>query len=231
LSDFVYACFRLLGAPFRFDVEGAERIRAGEPGIFVGNHAGSVGPTQTVLSLPVRLYPWVIRDMADYRLAPPYLYDDFIHPTWGLSGRLGMGVSRVVARIAVTMIRSLDSVPVDGDDDRVISAFRRSMALLKAGRLLLIFPEDPKQPVDPTTEMRPFKAGAALLSRLYQESVGKPLPVYPLAIAARRRLVVVGVPLYGEDGLERRAGVGWLRERLYRRVAEMVMELERPLDL
>jgi 1-acyl-sn-glycerol-3-phosphate acyltransferase len=138
-----------------------------------------------------------------------------------------MAVSHGVATIAVTMIRSLDAVPVDGDDDRVISAFRRSMELLRAGRRLLIFPEDPKQPADPATGMRPFKAGAALLSRLYQESVGMPLPIYPLAISERRRLVVVGAPLYGEEGPARRASVGRLREGLYRRVGEMVAELDR----
>ena len=141
VGDRFYRVARLAGAPFRFQVLGWGRATS-LPALFVANHLGSTGPIEAIISLPVRLHPWVIADMADRRLAPPYLYDDFVAPVWRLRGPLGRAISWLVAQIAVSLIRGLDSVPVRKQNGLFDASFRRSLALLQQGRSLLIFPED-----------------------------------------------------------------------------------------
>jgi len=223
----VYRCVRFIGRPFRFHLVGLEHVRDDGPAIFVANHLRSLGPIQAILSMPLHFTPWVVRDMADYRLAPAYLYDDFVHPTWGLSGRAGRLVSAIVAPIAVTLIRAMGCISVDSRRDRVIGAFHRSLQTLSAGGNLLIFPEDPQQPAEAETGIRPFKMGFLALCGLYEKETGRRLPVYPLAVSASRRVVRIGAPLYyvQENGAHRQS-LERMRDALYEAVNNMYRELE-----
>jgi len=198
MKDTLYKVVRFLGSPFVYRCIGLENIRSSGPAIYVANHLVSVGPVEIILSLPVRLYPWAIAEMTDIRRAPPYLYDDFIHPSWHLSGRFGMVVSAVISRLGVWVINGLGSIPVDRYREQYVEPFRRSLPLLNEGKNLLIFPEDPKGPLDPATLMRPFMGGFVLLCFLYQRLTGKQLPIYPLAVSSQCKTISVGKSVFLE---------------------------------
>lgn len=207
MSDNLYRAVRLLGAPLRYRCAGLDGIQSDGPGIWVANHLGATGPIQVILSLPVRLYPWVIAEMADFERAPCYLYDDFVHPTWRLRGRQGRMVATLVSRVSVRLINGLGCIAVDRNRGRFMDPFRQSLALLKAGQSLLILPEDAKQPPDPETGIHPFLRGFVLLCPLYEELTGVRLPLYPVAVSSRRRVVSIGAPLYYEARGRRRDDV------------------------
>ncbi len=214
--DRLYRLLRLLGSPFRYPVIGLERLPAHGPAVIIANHLGSIGPVEAILSLPQRLHPWVIRDMTDPRRAPQYLYDDFIRPVWGLSGRAGRLVSWIVAQIAAAIINGIESVPVDQNPDRTISAFRRSLELLSEGRILLIFPEDSRQPAHPELGIHHFRCGVVGLCRMYERENGRRLPIYPIAVHAGRRRILVGEPVFYEDGRGPRESIQHTCKTLYR---------------
>jgi len=222
MSGLLYRALRLFGSPFRYRCIGSENIRDGGPAIYAGNHLGGLGPIQAILSLPLRLYPWVIAEMADYGRAPSYLYDDFVHPTWRLRGRFGRVAAAIVSRFSVTLIKGLGCVAVDRNRGQVIGGFRASLALLLGGRNLLIFPEDPQGPLDAETRMRPFLSGFLWLGCKYERATGRQLPVYPLAVSDHCRTVSVGRPIFFDDRGDRRRDVRRVCDQLEGQVRELL---------
>jgi hypothetical protein len=227
MSDLLYRAIRLLRFPFAYRCIGMENVQGDGPAIYVSNHLDSVGPVEVVLSVPVRFYPWVIAEMTDPKRAPRYLYDDFVGPIWGLRERVGVPVATVLSRLTVGLLRGLGCIPVDRNRGRYMGAFRRSLALLEAGKNLLVFPEDPKGPMDPETRMRPFMAGFLLLCSKHARLTGHQLPLYPVAVHRERRVVAIGVPLLASLGGHWRADVLQTRDRVQAAVKEMYRSLEK----
>jgi 1-acyl-sn-glycerol-3-phosphate acyltransferase len=222
VSDFLYQAVRLLRFPFAYHCTGLENIRDSGPAIYVANHLDSVGPVEVVLSVPVRFHPWVIAEMTDPKRAPRYLYDDFVGPIWHLRERFGMAVAAVLSRLTVGLLLGLNCISVDRNRRRYMGAFHRSLARLEAGGNLLIFPEDPKGPLDPATRMRPFMAGFLLLRSRYERLAGHQPPVYPVAVHRERRIVSIGTPLFlAPPGKEWRADVLQARDRVQAAVKEL----------
>lgn len=228
MGDTLYRAIRLLRFPFAYRCVGLENVRDGGPAIFASNHLDSVGPVEVILSVPVRFYPWVIAEMTDPGRAPRYLYDDFVGPICRHDERLGLPIATVLSRLTVGLLRGLGCIPVDRHRHRTVSAFRRSLALLEAGKNLLVFPEDPKSPADPATRIRPFLAGFLLLCPQYARAAGRPLPLYPVAVHRERRVVEIGAPLsFAAAGTYERADVLRMRDQVQEAVVRMYRELER----
>jgi len=225
LSSAFYQLARSIGAPFRYRVSGLENVRDTDPAIYIANHLGSIGPVQAILAMPVRFYPWVIGEMLDPQRAGSYLYDDFVHPTWGLSGRTGSAVSTVVSRFAVGLLRALGCISMDSNRGRYVDAFRRSLTLLADGQNLLIFPEDPHQSADPDTGLRPFYCGFIGLCYMHERATGHRLPIYPLAVHAGAKTLAVGEAHFYEPRDGRRADVARTCRELQRAVRGLYQEL------
>jgi hypothetical protein len=222
----LYYAIKWIGAPFRYHVIGLENIRDGGPAIFTCNHLVSIGPLQMVLSLPVRFYPWVIGEMCDYERGPQYLYDDFIHKSWNVSGKLGMGISTAVSHLAVSLFKRLKFVSVDRNRGRNKDAFRRSLELLGAGENLLIFPEEPKASLNPETQMRPFLYGYIGLCRIYQRQWEKTLPVYPVAVYSETRTLTIGMAIYYENLVNRRQDIYRTGKKVEDEVIRLYLEMK-----
>ena len=195
-SDLLYKTFTSLGFPFSYECIGLNHIRVRDPAIFVSNHLASMGPVQIVLSLPIRLYPWVMADMLDLKRAPAYLFDDFIRPSLHLQGRLGFLVSRILSQAAVRLLNGIGSIPIDRSQGVFMGPYRRSLDLLSQGKNLLIFPEDSEASLDPESDMRPFMRGFILLSPMYYHQTGRPLPFYPVAVSSQSNKIAIAKPLY-----------------------------------
>ncbi len=196
VNDLLYRSVRWFGTPLRFHICGMENIRGSGPAIYACNHLASEGPIAVILSLPVRFYTWTIAEMLDFQRASQYLFDDFVRPAWHLNGHFGHAVSFLVSRIAVRLLTGLGSISVDRSRGGFAGAFNHSLNLLKQGKNLLVFPEDPKGPLDPKVQMRPFMTGYTWLCYLYYKETGQRLPIYPLAAYPPKRLVCAGKPIF-----------------------------------
>jgi 1-acyl-sn-glycerol-3-phosphate acyltransferase len=200
----VYRAFRAAGAPFRFRVVGLENVESAGPAIYAGNHLGSLGPIQAVLSVPVRFYPWVVAEMTDPARARQYLYDDFVGPELRLHGRGGIALATAISWISVRLLNSAGAIPMDSNRGRIIDAFRRSLDLLAQGKNLLIFPENTAEPIEPATGMHPFKCGFAELCWIRQQATGERVPVYPMAVHPSSRTLAIGKAMFIPHGGARR---------------------------
>ena len=225
----LYRFFWRAGILVRFQVIGGEQLQDAGPAIYVPNHLGALGPVMSVLSIPVRFYPWVVEEMLDHQMAPRYLYNDFVHPAWHLNGRLGVAIATALSQISVRLLNGLGSVSVDYEQRRSLSAFRHSMTLLTAGRSLLIFPEDRYGAEDPETGMRPFRCGFIGLCPMYERVTGRRLPLYPLAVHKGRKTVTVGRPLFYENQGNRHADIRRTCDELYARVRQIYLAEPRNL--
>lgn len=226
MSEALYKTVRWLGSPFRYRCLGLENTQPQGPAIYVSNHVQSTGPIQVMISVPLRFHPWVIAEMTDLRRAPPYLYREFVERELHLRGRLGMAVSTVLSTIAVALMHGLRCVPVDRNEGRFMPPLRRSLALLKEGRNLLVFPEDNVGPVDPETQMRPFLCGFLMLCAMFREATGRNLPLYPMAVSVRERAILIGRRLFFDPPSKRSQEIRRFGQQLQERVRELWRTLQ-----
>jgi len=164
------------------------------PAVYVANHALALGPIAVASSLPIRLYPWVIGDMVDWKKAAAYLNKDFVEPQLHIPPPISMTVSRLLSQASVRLLKNIECIPVWQGED-LMETYRISVDFLMRGRSLLIFPEDPAQPPDEQCHMSPFKKGFSRLGEMYFESTQEILRFYPLVIHPRLREVKVCKPI------------------------------------
>jgi len=229
-DSLVYDLACLIGSPFSYDVLGFENIQTPGPAIYIANHLGPTGPIETILSIPIRFYPWAIGEMLDYARAPQYLFDDFVHPVLHLKGRFGLKFSTLLTKISVRLLRNIGAIPIDRFGGWAAEGFRLSIRLLEESKNLLIFPEDPLLPLDPDTSMRHFMPGFATLCSLFLSYGGNPLPVYPLAVHAGIETVAIGKPEYFHPQGQHRQAIDAFSHLLEERVIELYLELKRSAD-
>ena len=218
------ACFLL--SSFSFDVVGLDKIQTPGPAIFLSNHLGPTGPIETVLSIPIRLYPWTIGEMSDPKRAPKYLFDDFVHPVLHLGGRFGLWFSTFLSKLSIPLFESIGVVPIDRFSGWTADAFRLSLKLLHEGKNLLIFPEDSLLPLDPETRMSHFMPGFATLCSLFQREANYLLPVYPVAVHAGAETVMIGEPQYFHAIGKHHQAIEDFKQQLEDRVRAMYLELK-----
>jgi 1-acyl-sn-glycerol-3-phosphate acyltransferase len=228
--SFVYGLACFLGSPFSYDVVGFENIQTPGPAIFIANHLGPTGPIETILSVPIRFYPWIIAEMVDYQKAPQYLFDDFVHPVLHLGGRFGLLISTLLTKISVRLLKAIGAVSIDRFGGYAIDGFRHSLRLLIEGKNLLIFPENSLLPLDPETSMRHFMPGFATLCKIYTHEIGESLPVYPLAVNARCELVSIGKPEFYQAQGRHTETIQAFSDYLESRVRQLVLDMQKAAD-
>ena len=164
------------------------------PAIFVSNHAAALGPIAVTSSLPVRVYPWVISDMMEWDKAADYLRKDFIEPQLHIPPFMSRVASKLLSQISVRLLRAVECIPV-WQGERVHETYRTSIEYLVDGRNLLIFPEDPSQPMNELYQMSPFYKGFTRLGAMYYERTKRILHFYPVAVHSIEREIRIGKPI------------------------------------
>lgn len=229
-ESLVYDIARFLGSPFSFDVVGFENISTPGPAIYISNHLGAIGPIETILSVPVRFYPWIIAEMLDFKNAPEYLFKDFIHPVLHLDGRFGRLFSTLLTKISVRLLRAIGSVSIDRFGGMATDGFRQSLKMLREGKNILIFPEDPLLALDTETLMRHFMPGFAALCSLFQASEAALLPVYPMAVHSDIEIVTIGKPEFFHPSAINRDAINTFSQLVESRVKKLYLEMQKNCD-
>lgn len=165
------------------------------PAVFVCNHVGALGPIAVYASLPFCLHFWIHADMLDPDVAADYVRQDFVEKQLHIPLPYSRWVAPWIAKIHVPLLSAIGGVPVYHTPEGLHRTFERSVDLLAQGAFLLIFPEDPEQPMDAKYHMQPFKKGFTRLGELYHKHTGRRLAFYPLTVHARSLTVRVGQPV------------------------------------
>jgi 1-acyl-sn-glycerol-3-phosphate acyltransferase len=165
---------------------GGENLPAHGPAVLVANHLGPAGPVDTACSIPLRMYPWIIADMVDREKAPDYLRIDFVESSLKLKQPASKMVAKAITLISVPLLASLGCIPVTRGHTQELTI---SVDVLKEGKVVLVFPEEPEAELNPVTQMRPFLKGFTRLGELYYDETGEKLRFYPVAVHGSRRVI------------------------------------------
>jgi hypothetical protein len=205
---------------------GAEKLPKLGPAVIIGNHLGPKGPLGAVCSFHRRFYPWIVADMVDRKLAADYLRWDFVESSLKLKPPLSNWIARGLSLISVPLLTSLGGVPVDRDDyDQLQYALKATVTLLKQGKAVMIFPEDPQLELDPRTNMRPFMKGFTRLGELFYQETGQKLNFYPIAVHGSKQLLV-GEPTSFDPENPPAMEKHRLKALLEARIKDMYLELD-----
>jgi hypothetical protein len=175
---------------------GEENLPESGPAVFIANHLGPLGPIGAVCSLPFRLYPWVVGEMVDPRLAPEYIRVDFVEPRLKLKQPFSQKFSRALTKITVPLFGSLQGIPAYlGGQDLLYETLEKSLVLLKEKKCLLVFPEYAILGSDSMQKMYPFQKTVFRLGDMYYEATRGRLGFYPVAVHESHK-IKVGYPFY-----------------------------------
>jgi 1-acyl-sn-glycerol-3-phosphate acyltransferase len=223
--------YRLIGRVldlllWRGKLIGEENLPKRGPAVFISNHLNATGPIAACCSIPVRVHPWIMADDMDKDLAPLFLQADFVERQLHFTPPVSRWLSRAICSISVPFLNSLGCIPVYRSDyEGLRKTLEISMGVLREGKFVLIFPEDPRLPADPVTKMNPFMHGFVRLAEMYYAQTGECLEFYPVMIHSSRHLVV-GKPVVfnplNSVGMERRR----LKDLMEDTIIAMYMQME-----
>ncbi len=166
----------------------------GDACVFIGNHCGAWGPIDMVTKFPLceECKAWMNHDMVEPKLLPAYVRQDY---WWKPGCRLEWLYTRTIPYIAAAIIppvlRTAPTVLVY-HDVRVMTTMRQSLRLLKEGKHLIIFPE---QPSGFGSHHDWINTGFLQIAPMYFKATGKPLKFYPVHIDYDAHVFRVSKPI------------------------------------
>ncbi len=174
----------------KYQLVGAEKLPQ-EPCVIVGNHSHMYGPIAGELYMPGKHYVWCAGEMMNREEVAAYAYQDF----W--SGK-PKGIrwfykilSHLITPLCVLIFNSAHTVPVY-HDTRLITTFRESIAKLREGYSMVIFPEHYDEH---NNIVHDFQDKIIDLARFYYKKTGKELSFVPLYVAPRLDTLFFGEPM------------------------------------
>lgn len=164
----------------------------GQPSVFCPNHAGAMGPIHMCahFELADECHPWFNAAVADPKQMPAYVRQDYWwKPGCKMEWLYNATLPYMAAAVLPPIMRTVPGVPVY-HDMQVIKTFRQSVAFLKKGESLVIFPQQPSGYGSHYTELN---RGFLQIAPMAWRTLGLRLNFYPVHIQGRT--IAVGQPV------------------------------------
>lgn len=191
--------------------------------IIVANHSGAAGPMDLSIFFPYKFVPWGAHQMKEgYKSRWNYAYHTFY--------RQKMKYGKVRSFILATLLSTINKflyvnmrlVPTY-QDVRFTKTMRESLRFVKDDIPLLIFPEDSNEGY--FEEVTRFNNGFAVFADYAYKHHQLNLPIYPVYYAKRRKVIVIGKPLYYADLVNQGLNKSEVAEALRLKVNELYAAL------
>ena len=152
-----------------------------EPCIFLANHIGALGPIYMAVTFPLRenVAIWCNEGMLDEKLTVEYVRHDW---WWRPESKLASFYSATLPYIAKAVVpKVLRSAPTIAvyRDARIMTTMRKSLAALKEGKHIVIFPELPD---GFGSHAEQLQMGWLNLVAMYKRATGKDIRLIPVYI-------------------------------------------------
>ncbi len=156
--------------------------------IIVANHAQMNGPIIGELFMPDNCYTWCAGEMMCVRDVPRYAFNDFWShkPKW--TRPFFKLLSYIIAPLASCIFNNARTVAVYRDT-RVLTTFRETVAMLKDGKIMLIFPE-----MNETNNniLYKFQENFIDVAKIYHKRTGKEITFVPMYNAPKLKKAYIG---------------------------------------
>ena len=166
----------------------------GELAVFCPNHAGAMGPIRMCahFELTDQCYSWMNNGMMEAREVPAYVRQDYWwEPGCRLEPLYNATLPYIAAALIPPILNSAPGVPVY-HDARIIKTFRRSIELLKEGKNLIIFTE---QPAGYGTSETKLNRGWLPIAVMAWRTMKVALKFYPVHVDLKKRRITVSRPV------------------------------------
>lgn len=174
----------------KMEIVGLENL-PDESCVIIGNHAQIHGPIACELYFPENCYTWCAGQMMQLREVPAYAYADFWSQKPGYTRPFFKVASYAIAPLAVLLFNNARTIAVHRDN-RILNTFRDTIAKLKDGNSVVIFPEhDCKH----NNIIYDFQEGFVDVAKLYYKATGKMLSFVPLYICPDLKKMCLGKPI------------------------------------
>ena len=149
------------------------------------------------LYLPVPTIKWGAGEMlGNYKMRYRYLHDVYYRQKMGYGPVKATLLAAFSATFSKYFYKGMNVIPT-WRDGRLINTVRRSIAVLKGGASVLIFPENSNEGYkDILTE---FHAGFVTLAECYYQKTKQDIPVYPVYYHHKKKVLAIGAPMYVQD--------------------------------
>ena len=174
----------------KYELSGTENL-PDEPCVIVSNHAQALGTIAAELYPPRPHYIWCTGEVLNRKELPDYVMMDWWHMKPKATRWLYRLFSHLIARPLSYVLSHAHTIAVY-HDARIVTTFRRSMELLKAGADIVIFPES-REPYNGL--IWKFHEHFPDLAKLYYRRTGTALCFVPMYIAPRLNRICFGEPI------------------------------------
>ncbi|HOO22390.1 MAG TPA: 1-acyl-sn-glycerol-3-phosphate acyltransferase [Clostridia bacterium] len=199
-----------------------EEIPEDETAIYVCNHSGALGPAAMTAWFDRPFRPWSISCLFDKRVAANFIFHDFFFGRSKKHKKFYRFLSKIVAKFLPPLVYRQNPILVHRNSVKILQTFKESVATLKQGKNLVIFPESP---IKFSRYISELYDGFIDVARLYYAETGKRLKFYPVYIPADKRIIKIGKPIeYNIDtkpAEERKAVANYLKENIDRIAREL----------
>jgi len=171
-------------------IEYAEPV-GDEPVIFLANHMGAMGPMYMAVTFPLRDHAaiWCNEGMMEEKMIVEYIRGDWWwRPESKLAPLYSATIPYIAKAIVPKVLRSAPTIAVMRDA-RIMTTMRKSLAALKAGKHIVIFPERPDG-FDSHEEH--LQMGWLNLVSMYHKATGKVIRLIPIHIDVPGKTFRVG---------------------------------------
>lgn len=175
----------------RFQIVGAENLPE-EAAIVVGNHSQMHGPIACQLYFPGKFAIWCAGQMMHLQDVPAYAYEDFWSQKPKYARPFYKLMSYLIAPVSVCLFNSADTIGVYRDN-RIIATFKNTVKAMKAGKNIIIFPEDYHEY---NQILCRFQENFVDVAKLYYKQTGADAPFVPMYIAPYLHTIYLGKPIY-----------------------------------
>lgn len=166
--------------------------------IIVANHSAKSGPPGLDMYYPVFCAKWGAYEMfGNYKSRKAYLRDILyikkMGKKKGFATSFKAGFMAIFSPYVYKGMKMMASYP----DGRLMETLRNSTQVLDADMSVMVFPENSNNGYkDVLTEFFP---GFVMLAEKYYKARGEDVPVYPVHYCVKKRLMVIGKPMYVQD--------------------------------
>lgn len=176
--------------------------------IVLANHSAKSGPPGLDLYYPVSCCKWGAHEMFEsYKSRKAYLRDIlYIKKCGKKPGFATSFKASVLALFNLGIYKGMKMIPTY-PDMRLSQTIKNSITVLESGMSVMIFPENSNEGYK--TLLTEFFPGFVMLAERYFRKHGEDLPIYPVYYSVKKRIMVIGKPLFMQKmvqlGLDRNA--------------------------
>lgn len=179
--------------------------------IFISNHSAANGPLKLNLQLPFKFTPWGINDMCQkYSVRRRYLIDIFYRKKLKYGKVRSWIIGTLFAMLSGYLYKNAGVIPTF-ENAKLRNTIDMSINKLEKGENILVFPEDSSNGYFEI--LTKYYPGFAMLSKIYYKKTGIDLPVYPIYISKKKKIIIIGKSLFVNEMLAEGLTLGEIAEQ------------------